>query len=279
MKKSYAYGGGGLAAIVIAAILLSTSTVDPLNEQTRKSIPPIQQGGNGTGTPFTGNGTGTPFTGNGTGPTEYEFSAPYEDDLETWGYGYSGYYGPEIDIECDECDWIKDITRLWIIDEIDDRMFLATVNYLIKIDMITTSVEPDPIAVNLPPSFQKVAVKWFEGDIPTADYFDSIQRLVDADAIRVVDASDVKRPIPVWVKNTAEAWASDSEDIDEDEYLISVNFLIIESMVKVPDTSEPLVSDIPLRVKKVAKSWTDGEFSDFEYIRQLERLIERGIIS
>ena len=153
-----------------------------------------------------------------------------------------------------------------LFDEIDDRMFLATVNYLIKIDMITTSVEPDPIAVNLPPSFQKVAVKWFEGDIPTADYFDSIQRLVDADAIRVVDASDVKRPIPVWVKNTAEAWASDSEDIDEDEYLISVNFLIIESMVKVPDTSEPLVSDIPLRVKKVAKSWTDGEFSDFEYI-------------
>ena len=39
MKKSYAYGGGGLAAIVIAAILLSTSTVDPLNEQTRMSIP------------------------------------------------------------------------------------------------------------------------------------------------------------------------------------------------------------------------------------------------
>ena len=270
MKKSYAYGGGGLAAIVIAAIVLSTSTIDPLTEQNRMSISPIQQGGNGTGTPFTGNGTGT---------TEYEFSAPYEDDLETWGYGYSGYYGPEIDIECDECDWIKDITRLWIIDEIDDRMFLATVNYLIKIDMITTSVEPDPIAVNLPPSFQKVAVKWFEGDIPTADYFDSIQRLVDADAIRVVDASDVKRPIPVWVKNTAEAWASDSEDIDEDEYLISVNFLIIESMVKVPDTSEPLVSDIPLRVKKVAKSWTDGEFSDFEYIKQLERLIERGIIS
>ena len=32
MKKSYAYGGGGLVAIVIGAILLSTSTVDPLNE-------------------------------------------------------------------------------------------------------------------------------------------------------------------------------------------------------------------------------------------------------
>ncbi len=124
MKKSYAYGGGGLAAIVIAAILLSTSTVDPLNEQTRMSIPPIQQG-NGTGMYSGGNGTGIP--------------TPYEDDSETWGHGYSGYYGPEIDIECDECDWIKDITRLWIIDEIDDRMFLATINYLIKIDMITTS--------------------------------------------------------------------------------------------------------------------------------------------
>ena len=68
-------------------------------------------------------------------------------------------------------------------------------------------------------------------------------------------------------------------DIDEDEYLISVNFLIIESMVRVPDTSEPLISDIPIHVKKVAKAWTDGELRDFEYIKQLERLIERGIIS
>jgi len=256
MKKSYAYGGGGLAAIAIAAIVLSTSTIDPLTEQNRMSISPIQQGGNGTGIP-----------------------APYEDHSETWGHDYSGYYGPDIESECDECDWIKDITRLWIIDEIDDRMFLSTVNYLIKIDTISTSLESDPIAVSIPMSFKKVAVKWFEGDIPTASYFDSIQRLVDADAIRVVDASDVKRPIPVWIKNTAEAWASDSEDIDEDEYLISVNFLIIESMIKVPDTSEPLVSEIPLRVKKVAKSWTDGELSDLEYIRHLERLIERGIIS
>ena len=44
MRKSYAYGGGGIAAIAIAAIVLSTSTVDPLSEQSRISISPIQQG-------------------------------------------------------------------------------------------------------------------------------------------------------------------------------------------------------------------------------------------
>ena len=264
MRKSYAYGGGGIAAIAIAAIVLSTSTVDPLSEQSRISISPIQQG-NGTGMYTGGNGTGT--------------SGTYVDDVETWGHDYSGYYGPEMEIECEECDWIKEITMLWITDHIDDRMFLATINYLIKIDMISTPPESDPIAVSVPMSFQKVAVKWFEGDISTADYFETIQRLVDAEAIRIVDASDVKRPIPDWIRNTAEAWASDSIDIEDEEYLVTVNFLIIESMIRVPDPSEPLVSDIPIHVKKVAKSWTDGEMTDLQYIRQLERLIDREIIS
>ena len=160
-------------------------------------------------------------------------------------------------------------------------MKLTLINFLIKIEMISTSepAESDPIAISVPMSFKKVAVKWFEGDISTADYFETIQRLVDADAIRIVDASDVKRPIPIWIKNTTEAWASDSVDIDENEYLITVNFLILESMIKVPESTEPLISEIPMTVKKVAKSWADGEISDLQYIRQLERLIDRGIIS
>ena len=268
MKKKTA-GIGSLAAITLTAglfgIYLEPEPVSHLKELTDLEAhrgQSIQQG-NGTGTYVpSGNGTGT-------------------HDVATIGHDYSGYYGPEIEFECEECDWIKEMTMSWIIDDIDDRMFLATINFLIKTEMISTSepAESDPIAISVPMSSKKVAVKWFEGDISTTDYFEIIQRLVDAEAIRIVDASDVKRPIPIWIKNTAEAWASDSVDIDENEYLITVNFLILESMIKVPESTEPLISEIPTRVKKVAKSWVDGEISDFQYIRQLERLIDRGIIS
>ena len=268
MKKKAA-GIGSLAAITLTAglfgIYLEPEPVSHLRE--------LQEVGLHFGQLFQ--------QGNGTcgGPGPAGVFGEGERDVGTMGYGYSGYYGPEIEIECEECDWIKEITMFWITDHIDDRMFLATINYLIKIDMISTPPESDPIAVSVPMSFKKVAVKWFEAEISTADYFETIQRLVDAEAIRIVDASDVKRPIPDWIRNTAEAWASDSIDIEDEEYLITVNFLIIESMIRVPDPFEPLVSDIPLDVKKVAKSWTDGEITDLQYIRQLERLIDREIIS
>jgi hypothetical protein len=86
--------------------------------------------------------------------------------------------------------------------------------------------------------------------------------------------------IPDWVRNNA-AWWSNGEITDND-FASGIEFMIKESIIRVPVTSSGQVSEnavIPDWVRNNAGWWADGAITDKDFASGIQYLIEQGIIS
>ncbi len=91
--------------------------------------------------------------------------------------------------------------------------------------------------------------------------------------------SDVSKPIPEWIKNSAEFWING--DVDDSTFISALQFLIQQGIINVPPTSINQDSDsdeIPEWIKNSAEFWINGDVDDSTFISALQFLITQGII-
>ena len=84
--------------------------------------------------------------------------------------------------------------------------------------------------------------------------------------------------IPEWIKNTAGWWAEGQ--IEDSDFIQSMEFLIKEEIIQVPVTSvtEEKSDTVPDWVRNNAGWWADGLISDDDFISGIKYLVEQGII-
>ena len=94
------------------------------------------------------------------------------------------------------------------------------------------------------------------------------------------DKSKIKLNIPSWIKNSAKWWSTDSTTTDE--FLKSMEFLINQRILIIPDTSksqyESTASGVPTWVKNNASWWANDVITDSDFISAIQYLISQGII-
>ncbi|MBT4328273.1 MAG: hypothetical protein HOD60_15415, partial [Candidatus Nitrosopelagicus sp.] len=86
--------------------------------------------------------------------------------------------------------------------------------------------------------------------------------------------------IPSWVKNNAVWWADDK--IDDDSFVSGIQFLIENSILKIPPTRVEVSTDsdlkLPSWVKNNAKWWAEEKVSESEFISSMQFLVKNNII-
>ena len=90
--------------------------------------------------------------------------------------------------------------------------------------------------------------------------------------------------IPSWIKNNAGWWADGT--IDDATFIQSIQFLIQNDIIKIPETSvsstgqesESDSGTIPGWVKTSAGWWADGTIDDATFIQSIQFLIQQGIL-
>ena len=91
--------------------------------------------------------------------------------------------------------------------------------------------------------------------------------------------SSAKYSIPEWVKNNV-AWWSNGQ-IDDDSFILSMQFLINEGIMKVSPTETQNIgssNEIPSWVRINAKWWISEQISDHEFVQGIEFLVGNGVI-
>ncbi|MDP6857405.1 MAG: matrixin family metalloprotease [Candidatus Nitrosopelagicus sp.] len=84
--------------------------------------------------------------------------------------------------------------------------------------------------------------------------------------------------IPAWVKNTAGWWASDQ--IEDAEFLTSMQFLIKNDIIKINSTevNHGIGQGIPAWVKNTAGWWASDQIEDAEFLTSMQFLIKNGLL-
>ncbi len=85
--------------------------------------------------------------------------------------------------------------------------------------------------------------------------------------------------IPSWVKANANWWAEDT--IDDDSFILGIQFLIKEGIIEIPalvQNSNSKSSEIPSWVKANANWWAEDTIDDDSFILGIQFLIKEGII-
>lgn len=84
--------------------------------------------------------------------------------------------------------------------------------------------------------------------------------------------------IPDWVKNVAGFWCENK--IDDSSFVEGIQYLIDNSIIVVPATSEGLggTQEVPQWVKNNACWWSEGIITDLEFAYGIEYLVKEGII-
>jgi hypothetical protein len=85
--------------------------------------------------------------------------------------------------------------------------------------------------------------------------------------------------IPVWIKNNAEWWAD--EQIGDHAFVSSIQYLINEKIIQIPETQEvdsQNFREMPVWVKNIAGYWATGSISNDEFIQSIQYLVESKII-
>jgi len=85
--------------------------------------------------------------------------------------------------------------------------------------------------------------------------------------------------IPVWIKNNAKWWTQGTTS--DDEFLNSLQYMITNDIMSIPDLPESSVSEsraVPSWIKNNAKWWSEGLISDDEFVKGVQYLISNGMI-
>ena len=96
----------------------------------------------------------------------------------------------------------------------------------------------------------------------------------------VQDKSKIKLNIPSWIKNSAKWWSTDATTTNE--FLKSLEFLINQRILVIPDTTQSLSqstgSGVPAWVKSNASWWANDVITDSDFVSAIQYLIGQGII-
>jgi len=87
-------------------------------------------------------------------------------------------------------------------------------------------------------------------------------------------------PVPDWIKNNAEWWATGK--ISDKEFISGVQFMIQNSIIIIPNLPEPQISDdkdIPVWIRNNANWWALDKISEEEFVNGIKYLIQQGIIA
>jgi len=90
--------------------------------------------------------------------------------------------------------------------------------------------------------------------------------------------SSVYAEVPTWIKNNAEWWAAGV--IDDESFILGIQFLIKEGIMEIPPTSQGTNSgsEIPTWIKNNAEWWAAGVIDDESFIQGIQFLIKEGIL-
>jgi hypothetical protein len=96
----------------------------------------------------------------------------------------------------------------------------------------------------------------------------------------VQDKSKIKLNIPSWIKDSAKWWSADATTTNE--FLKSLEFLINQRILVIPDTAQSLSqstgSGVPAWVKSNASWWANDVITDSDFVSAIQYLISQGII-
>ena len=87
-------------------------------------------------------------------------------------------------------------------------------------------------------------------------------------------------PVPDWIKNNAEWWATGK--ISDKEFISGVQFMIQNGIMIIPNLPEPQISDdkdIPAWIRNNANWWALDKISEEEFVNGIKYLIQQGIIT
>jgi len=107
----------------------------------------------------------------------------------------------------------------------------------------------------------------------------TVQQNDIAGAVTPPEPPKEETKIPGWVKSNAKLWSGG--DIDDDTFVLGLQYLIQERIIVIPDTVQGAGSDdnqIPGWVKSNAELWSGGLIDDDTFVRGIQFLIENGII-
>ena len=85
--------------------------------------------------------------------------------------------------------------------------------------------------------------------------------------------------MPDWVKNNAKWWVNGK--IGNDVFIQSIEYLITEKIISIPDLPYPaswMDKDVPLWVKNNAKWWAEDLIEEDDFIKGIKYLVEKGVI-
>jgi plastocyanin len=116
---------------------------------------------------------------------------------------------------------------------------------------------------------------WQSGEIVVEGF--SVVEEETSDSLEIPETStEIK--IPSWIKDVAKFWCS--EEINDENFLSAIQYLIDTDIIIVPETSlvEGYAKKVPSWIKNNACWWSQGQISDQSFASGLEFLIENGII-
>ena len=103
--------------------------------------------------------------------------------------------------------------------------------------------------------------------------------VVNSNNISSIEQKLPSAKIPDWVKTNAGWWAEGQ--IDDNSFVLGIQFLIKEGMMRIPATEQGLVSQdnkIPDWIKTNAGWWADGQIDDNSFVLGIQFLIKEGMM-
>lgn len=95
-----------------------------------------------------------------------------------------------------------------------------------------------------------------------------------------LESSESEITIPQWIKANAGWWASNQ--IDDNDFVKGIEYLIKQEILKVPQTtqdeSETESQQIPTWLRKNAGWWSEGAISNEEFVKGIQYLIQKNIV-
>ena len=134
----------------------------------------------------------------------------------------------------------------------------------------------------------KAAAKYFDGAymlMPNShvvkNYHDFAETVIEKYPYNEVEKPEffgTVETVPSWVKNTAGWWANDQ--IEDTEFLTSIQFLIKNDMIKMNSVKEEqgLEQGIPTWVKNTAGWWANDQIEDTEFLTSIQFLVKNGLL-
>ena len=117
--------------------------------------------------------------------------------------------------------------------------------------------------------------------IHTFELGDFAGEIPDIESLTESEETDQAITIPDWIRNNAEWWAQGA--IGDNDFVSGIQYLIKEGIIQIPETARASTvegsKEIPSWIKNNADWWAQGLISDDDFVKGIQYLVEKGIIT